>query len=209
MTGTPKMPSNTGPIRAAAAKEDAAIVADDAENVVAFVVESADTRLGVYERWVLDHHVTDEHMSYAAQHEVAGSAPDRRAGDAAELMTLTAYDAASVTVALGALVEHAADYVETYKAEALAVIHNGAGAIVGIAPALATGPEQPVQISSQVLVWAGVALSAAMELIDAGEWVCGCRRRHGPDRDCPYVNSLRSALRTLESRPGPGATCLI
>jgi hypothetical protein len=209
MTGTPKTPPNTGPLRAPTTKEDAANVADEARNVVAFVVESADTGLGVYERWVVDHHVTDKHMSYSALHEIPGAAPDRRAADAAELMTLTAYDAASVTVALGAVVEHAADYVETYKTEALAVIHNGAEAIVGIAPALATGPDQLVQISSQVLAWAGEALIAAIGLIDAGEWVCGCRTRHGPDRNCPYVNSLRSELRTLESCRRPGATRIL
>ena len=147
MTRTPKMPPKTRPIRAAAADEDAAIVADETENVAAFVVESADTRLGLYGRWVLDHHITDEHIRNAGQHEVPGSAPDRRSVETAELITLTAYEAASVTVALGAVVEHASDYVETYKTEALAVIHNGAGAIVGIATALATSPEQPVKIN--------------------------------------------------------------
>jgi hypothetical protein len=119
-------------------------------------------------------------------------------------VTLTVFEAARVTAALGMVLKLAADHAETNQAEALGIIHDGADAIVGISTAVtAAQPAHQLNVGGQDLVWARKVLNHAISLIDTGEWECSCEPAHGPSRDCALSRTLAGDLRLLGSWPAP------
>lgn len=195
-----------GQLRALAAEAGVFLVAAEAEDVLASSVETIAAQFGISQRWALERYVTDHYIGQLAAQLVAASTSYREAADAAEPVTLSAFQSARVLAALGMTVKLAARYAETCQAEALGIIHDGADAIVGIAAAAAGAqPAQQLQIGGRDLVLGRKALNQAIGLLDSGQWHCSCETRHQPGHDCGLRRTLSRDLGFLGSWPAPGS----
>jgi len=205
MTRGPKIQKKAGQLRALAAEDGVFLVAAEAEDILASSVEAIAAQFGISERWALERYVTAHYIQQLAAQLAAASRSYREAADAAEPVTLSAFQAARVIGALGMAVKLAAAHAETSQAESLGIIHDGADSIVGIAAAAAGAPPaQQLQVGGSDLVLGRRTLNHAIQLIDSGQWDCNCETRHQPKHDCGLRRTLSGDLRLLGSWPAPG-----
>ena len=171
-----------------------ALVAGEAAELLAERLSAVARQLGVTERTALQRYVTEDFVAALAQTLGSHAASFREIAGQAEPVTLDTADAGRVIAALGMAVKLAAGHVEKTQADSLAVITDGADALVhiGVALRVSNGPAR-IQLGGHALVWTRGVLVQTIELLRSGRWDCSC----GPHKrwpECGLVQSLTSDL---------------
>lgn len=188
------------------------MVSGEAAALLAGRLTAVAQQFGVTERWALDRHVTDDFVSVLVETLASHASTYEEVVKATELVSLTTGDAGRLLAALGMALKLAAQHAEQTQADSMAILTDGADAIVTMGAALrASGGTAQVELGGQALVWARGILVQAIDLLRTGQRPCPCNGTHQADSTCTLVPALARDLNLVggwlspeKAEPAPG-----
>jgi hypothetical protein len=183
------------------------MVPGEAAELLANRLTAVAEQMGISERWALDNYVTDAFVISLVNAIAQQAKTYREVVEQTEPLTLTIAETARVLAAIGMTLKLATEHADQTKANSMAVLTDGADAIVNIGAAMSADTDH-IEIGGRTLVWIRSILVAAIDLLRDGQWTCPCKGTHGPNPTCTLVPGLTRDLSLVGGwrSPGPAET---